>query len=251
MTIGFLGVGDMATYMVEGLCRDRRGDDIVLSPRNAGRAQALADAFGCRVAASNRDVVEAADVVILAVRPADVTAVVAGLPWRQDQSLISVGAGATLADLAAAAPADIVRSMPVSCAAIGESPTAIYPDHAAAHDLFRRLGTVIVLPDEASFGAASVMGAFHGWTYGVIKAATDWVVAQNVPPEQARELVAGMMRGAAGVALAFPETPLDETLERLTTPGGITEAGFRRMAEERGLKAWPEACAAALRHMGA
>jgi pyrroline-5-carboxylate reductase len=39
---------------------------------------------------------------------------------------------------------------------------------------------------------------------------------------------------------------LAETLARLTTPGGITEAGFKRMETVAGLAAWPAACDAAL-----
>ncbi len=249
MAIGFIGVGDMAGYMIEGLCRDGDGGELVLSPRNAERAAAHADTHGCRVAASNAEVVERADTVVLAVRPDRVAEAIADLPWRDGQTLVSVVAGATLADLASAAPAAAVRSMPVSCAAIGESPTAIYPDHPTARDLFERIGSVIVLPDEGAFAAASVMGAFHGWAFAVIKEVADWVAGQGVPEDQARALVAGMMRGGAGIALARPETPLAETLARLTTPGGITEAGFKKMATVEGLAAWPAACDAALRHM--
>jgi len=246
MTIGFIGVGDMASYMVRGLCREGDGSDIVLSPRGAGPAAVLADAYGCRVAASNEEVVAASDLVVLAVRPADVTAALDGLPWREGQVLVSVVAGATLADLAAAAPAVPVRSMPVSAAAIGESPTAIYPDEPATRTLYERLGTVVVLPDEEAFAAASVMGAYHGWVFAVIAQAAAWLEGQGIPADRARALAAGMMRGAAGVAIAAPETPLAETLARLTTPGGITEAGFKRMEKVAGLGAWPAACDAAL-----
>jgi len=249
MRIGFIGVGDMATYMIEGLARGWDSTDILLSPRNAERAADLARRYPCRVAADNAKVVAGSDIVVLAVRPADVAAAIAELPWRQGQTLVSVVAGATLEDLAVAAPAQAVRSMPVSCAAIGESPTAIFPDNEAARWLFDHIGSVIVLPDEGIFTAASVMGAYHGWLFAVIKAGTDWLVAQGLPPREARALAAGMARGAGGVALADPDRPLDETLARLTTPGGITEAGFEAMAETAGLEAWPAACDAALRLM--
>ncbi len=246
MGIGFIGVGDMASYMVHGLCRGSGGGDIVLSPRGAAQAAALAAAHGCRIAANNAAVVADCDMVVLAVRPADVAAVLAGLPWRAGQVLVSVVAGATLADLAAAAPAVAVRSMPVSAAAIGESPTAIYPDHPAARALLERLGTVTVLPDEGVFAAASVMGAYHGWVFGAIAAAAEWLEGEGIPPDPSRALAAGMMRAAAGVALADRDTPLADTLARLTTPGGITEAGFQRMDQVAGRAAWPAACAAAL-----
>lgn len=249
MRIGFIGVGDMAAYMVEGLYRDGQNADVVLSPRGRAKSSALAGRYGCRIAQDNQEVVDLSDLVVLAVRPADVGSALADLAFRSRQVVVSVVAGATLADLAPASPAVAVRSMPVSCAAIGESPTAIFPDNPMARSLYERIGSVVVLSDEALFDAASVMGAYHGWVFAVVKAGTDWLVDQGIPEEAARKLAAGMARGAASVAMAYPDRPLAETLESLTTPGGITEAGFFEMETKAGLAAWPAACAAALRHM--
>jgi len=249
MRIGFIGVGDLAGYMVEGLARAGKAAEITLSPRGRAQSAALAERFCCAVAMDNEGVVRDSDLVVLAVRPDDAVAAVAGLPWRDDQVLVSVVAGATLDDLAVVRPATVVRSMPVSCAAIGESPTAIFPDDPAVRAFYEGLGTVVALPNEDVFAAASVMGAFHGWAFGIVATGTDWLVGQGVPSEAARALAAGMVRGSASVALASPERPLDDTLARLTTPGGITEAGFKRMEEVTGLAAWTAACDAALDHM--
>ena len=58
--------------------------------------------------------------------------------------------------------------MPVSCAAIGRSPTAIFPENAQARELFERVGSVHVLPDEASFEAASALGAYYAWVFALV-----------------------------------------------------------------------------------
>ena len=188
--IGIIGVGHLAGFLVEGL---NRADcpEIVLSPRNVDKSRALAGRFGARVAADNAQVVEAADTVVLATRPDQAVQATAGLPWRAGQTLICVAAGIPLGALAAAAgPATVVRAMPISCTAIGESPTSLYPDDNAARRLFERLGPVHALPDETSFEAASVLGAFYGWVYAMLAEVTAWTEGQGVPSQTARDLVA-------------------------------------------------------------
>ena len=67
--LGFIGAGHLASYTIAGLRRAGDQRDIILSPRNAEKAQQLSSQYDCRVAASNQAVVDAADIVILAVRP--------------------------------------------------------------------------------------------------------------------------------------------------------------------------------------
>jgi len=140
--------------------------------------------------------------------------------------------------------------MPVSCAALGISPTAIWPNDADARSLFARVGTVHPLPDEAAFEAASVGGAVYGWMFALMDRLTGWQVEAGVPPDAARALVALTLRGAATVAMDRFEEPLPDILAGLATPGGITESGLGRLADSEALAAWSEACATALARMG-
>ena len=95
MILGVLGVGHLAASMLAGFQRSGLGpESILLSPR--GKAAALCARHGFRLAADNRDLVERADIVILAVRPAQAPQVVQDLPWREGQLLISVCAGVPL-----------------------------------------------------------------------------------------------------------------------------------------------------------
>ena len=246
-SIGIIGVGHLAGYLVEGLKRAPDCPDIVLSPRNADKSGALAGRFGTRVATNNAQVVEEADTVILATRPAQAVQATSGLPWRAGQTLICVAAGVSLDALAAVAgPATVVRAMPISCAAIGESPTSLYPDDTAARRLFERLGPVHALPDETSFEAASVLGAFYGWVYAMLGEVTAWTEGHGVPPQTARDLVAQTARGASGMILGRPDEPLAAMLESLSTPGGITSRGLEVLEESAAISAWSTACRAAL-----
>jgi len=159
LRVGIIGVGHLASYVVEGLCAANDPPDILLSPRNAERASVLSERFGVRTANDNRTVVSQSDIVILATRPPQALNAATDLPWRAEQTLICVAAGVSCAGLSTvASPARIVRAMPVSCAAIGESSTSLYPDDPNARSLLTRLGPVIALPDESSFAVVGNCG---------------------------------------------------------------------------------------------
>ena len=113
-TLGVIGVGHLAGYMVRGLRRRDREAAIVLSPRNAEQTAKLATKNNCNVAPSNQAVADAADVILLTVRPNDAVDVLQELDLSPRHLVISACAGVKLSDLEnAAAPADVVRIMPI------------------------------------------------------------------------------------------------------------------------------------------
>ena len=136
-SIGIIGVGHLAGYLVEGLRRASPDIEIVLSPRNANRSAHLAAHFGARVAADNQAVVDAVDLILLTTRRDDALAAVEGIAFQPGQTLVSTVANLPLASLEpAVAPATVIRAMPISCAALNQSPTLLWPDNARARALF-------------------------------------------------------------------------------------------------------------------
>ena len=264
--VGLIGVGHLATYLVEGLRRACSPQaphasggspvyspatacprDTILSPRNADRAASLAARFGAVVAASNQAVVDAADLVILSTRPGDAVAAIAGVTFRPEQTVVSVAASLPLGVLQPrVAPATAVRAMPISCAAVNQSPTLLYPDHPQARALFHLLGHVHALPDEPSFISASAISAFYGWVYALLDETVAWTIHAGVPPQTARSLVLETVRGAADMALAQPNQSLAAILDTLATPGGITGHGLHVLHQHQGLTAWTQALQAVL-----
>jgi pyrroline-5-carboxylate reductase len=189
-------------------------------------------------------------VVILATRPDQAVDAIRGLPWRKEHLLISVAAGVTHEALGeVAAPAEVVRAMPVSCAAIGESPTSIYPEHPRIRALFEALGSVIALPDEKSFETASVVGAFYAWNYALLQEVVEWGTSRGLSDEASRHLFTQAMRGATGMVLARSDRPIAEMLGSLATPGGLTELGLDIFGNSKALDRWNEACEAVLRRL--
>jgi pyrroline-5-carboxylate reductase len=241
-SIGIIGAGHLVGYLVAGWRHASPDLQVILSPRNATQVARLAAAYGAAVAPDNRAVAAAAEVIVLATRPPDALAALRGCAFRPEQLVISVAASVRLAELAAAAaPARVVRALPLSCAAVNASPTLLCPDDAQARMLFEPLGTVHALADEAHFIRASVISAFYGWVYALLDETVDWTAAGGLPPALARSLVLETVYGAASLALAEGEQPLTAILDALATPGGITRRGLTVLGQHGGLTAWPAA----------
>jgi len=241
MTLGIIGVGHLAAAILRGISRaGYPAEEVILSPR--GQGPALAAAQGFTLAADNASLVRSAGLVLLAVRPADAAAAVAGLPWRAGQTLASACAGVPIARLAgAAAPAEVVRIMPITAAQLGASPTLVYPMRPALEPLLRAIGSTIALRDESQFEAATVSAAIYGWVQALIRESAGWAGAAGLDAATARALMARTFV-AAGRLADETDTPLDALLAGIATPGGITEAGLARLQDRGVPEAWRAAC---------
>ncbi|MGO4740704.1 pyrroline-5-carboxylate reductase family protein [Bosea sp. 2KB_26] len=243
--IAFLGVGHLAEAMIEGFLRDRQElPHLALSPR--GHGPKLAKRHGLELAERNDALVSGSDIVFLATRPGDAIAAISNLPWRPEHILVSACAGVPLAQLErAAAPARVMRIMPLTAASLGASPTTAFPSFPEVHPLLARLGPVIALENEAQFETATVSAAIYGWVQSLIGLGRDWSVAHGMSPEAARQLAATTFVAAGRMIAERPE-PVETLIANLATPGGITERGLAVLSEHGVQEGWTAACDAVL-----
>src|SRR6266702_1910245 len=144
MRLGFVGCGTITSSMVTGLCSAGSAGPITVSPRNAQVAAGLASRFAnVQVVATNQAVLDACDVVVLAVRPQIAASVLPQLRFRADHHVLSLIAAVPLQYLkSAVAPvASVTRAVPLPSVAHRQGPTAIYPAQPSVKALFDALGT--------------------------------------------------------------------------------------------------------------
>jgi pyrroline-5-carboxylate reductase len=246
-SVGIIGVGHLAGYLVEGLKRTNPSLDILLSQYLGEQTERLVSQFGATPAADNQTVADGADLVLVTTRPGDIVDACRGVSFRSNHTVVSTAAGISLEMLKpAASPATVIRAMPITCAAINRSPTLLFPENPQARALFELLGSVHTLTDEDAFTPASVIAAYYGWVYALLDETVAWTADAGVPPQTARALVLETTRGAAEMGLAHPERELSELLDSLATPGGITRDGLKILEERKSLTAWTEALDAVL-----
>ncbi|MCZ4272489.1 pyrroline-5-carboxylate reductase family protein [Maritalea porphyrae] len=244
VSIGFVGCGHLAQYMIEGLLTAKAPYEIHLFNRTHEKAIAFAKKrSGLCVHDEVQSLVDASSIIVVATRPADVSAAIAACDFSQGQIVLSVAAGVGLADLQKwSAPAIAVRSLPLACVKHNLSPTALFPANEKAERLLFFLGQVHVLPSEDQFGAISALtGAFFAWLIPLLDHASKWGVAAGLEPEQARAFAVETMFGAAHMAAQEPDKSLEDIWTSLATPGGISEQGQNIIEKRGGLSAYGHA----------
>lgn len=242
-TIGILGVGHLASYVVAGLRNAGDKRHILLSPRGKETAERLQLAHDCEIVPDNQTLVDRCNTLLIAVRPAQLESLLEPLTFTPDHLLISCAAGVSLAELKPlTAPALVVRTLPLACAEFGAGAVPLFPDNETAAKLLSQLGELIVFEDEEKFELASTAACMNGWIYDFLDQLSGWFADQGLSLEQARALVTQQVSGATTLASARPELPLGEISASIATEGTFTKTGLDLLREKKAMESWKEAC---------
>jgi pyrroline-5-carboxylate reductase len=217
---------------------------ILLSPRNRDKSALLAAECGCEVLADNQAVVDHSDCVVIATRPDDCLETLAALDFRPRQLLLSVVAGIEVSSLrgAVASDVEIVRAMPVSSADVGSSPTLLYPDNAWLRRFFDHCGNTIAVDNEEWFTRGSILACVYCWFFPLFETLIQATGKAGLPQPLAAELVMGMARGAAELALQKGDTTPAEIAAGIATDGTYSRLGLDLLLQHDAFDPWREAC---------
>lgn len=248
--IGLLGAGRMAQALASGFVRSGLSDAkrvVAYDPHPAaGEAFVSAVGAGTRMLDSAEAVVREARIVLLAVKPHYVAEALASAApgWRADeQLLVSVAAGVTIATLEAGLPAGsrVVRVMPntpcligkgASCYALGGSATETDADEVGR--MLSAVGFASQTPEALLDAVTGVSGSGPAFVYTMIEALADGGVRAGLPRALAAELAAHTVAGAAGMVTSTGEHPA-VLRDAVASPGGTTIAGLAEL-EKNGVR---------------
>lgn len=241
--IGFIGGGNMAQAIFAAILNAEiaPAQRIRVSDPDPQQRAAFGDA-GAHTTDDNNAVAAAAETLILAVKPQIMDEVVGGLAGsvRPDALVVSIAAGIPTSRLEGLLPAGtrVVRVMPntplmVGCgvtAAVGGQ-NATTGDMARVVEIFSAAGTTVQVEDEAHMHAVTALsGSGPAYVFRFIEAMTAAGDALGLPDELSRAMAAGTALGAANLLMNSGQTPA--TLrERVTSPGGTTEAALAVLEE--------------------
>ena len=243
-TTGFIGVGELALYTITGVRQGGYQGSVLLSPRNREKAEYLAAKYDCQVMQDNQSVVANSDYIVIATRPVHCLETLANLEFKAGQVLISVVAGIEVEQLrtALSEQVGIVRAMPVSSAEAGASPTLIYPDNAFVREFFDYCGNTIAVDNEAYFTQGSVLACVYCWFFSLYEELIQSTQGPALPAGLSAELVMGMAKGAAELALASKDISPGDIARGIATEGTFSRLGLDLLEENAAFEPWREAC---------
>ena len=241
----FIGAGNMAEALVKGLTQGGicPAGQITVTDLNEDRLAYMRETYGVETVQDNALAVQAADVVVLAVKPQvfpEVLPVIAGL----DALVISIAAGLLSEGIAEVlgSTARVIRVMPntpalVQCGAAGISPGpgATEADLAFAREMFEAVGIAVQVDESLQDVVTSLSGSGPAYFFYVVEAMLAEAETSGMDRELARALAAQTLIGAGRMVMESGLEP-DELRRRVTSKGGTTAAALA-VLEEAGLGA--------------
>jgi pyrroline-5-carboxylate reductase len=234
--IGFIGGGNMASSLISGLIASGHApEQIWVSDINPDALADLKKQLNVNTSANNDEVVNAVDVVVLAVKPQTLHTVAQSIaaPIQQKKPLVvSIAAGINQNSLSRWLGTDtaIVRCMPNTPALVLTGATALHANAKVsaeqcdlAENILRAVGIALWVDDEAELDAVTaVSGSGPAYFFLLMEAMEKAALELGLGRETARLLVQQTALGAAKIALESAESP-EQLRKRVTSPGGTTQ----------------------------
>ncbi len=241
LTIGFLGAGKMATALAKGFIHAKliTPRQIIASDPLPAATAAFTKEVGAKTTASNVEVAQFADVLILAVKPDQVPGVLADIRdhFTEQHLLISIAAGVPIAKMEVGLGPNprVVRVMPNTPALVGASASAYAlgksarpEDGQLAQKLFSSVGIAFQLREYLLDAVTGLSGSGPAYVYLFIEGLSDGGVAAGLPRDIATKLAAQTVLGGAKMVLDTGLHP-DALKDMVTSPGDTTIEGLHEL----------------------
>ncbi|MFP5218179.1 MAG: pyrroline-5-carboxylate reductase [Actinomycetes bacterium] len=245
-TIALLGVGKLGEALLSGLIRaGTPAGSLIGAEKHPERAAEIAQRYGVRTA-SPAEAVAQADVVLLAVKPQDMLALLGEVAssLRPSTLVVSMAAGITTSLVEGALPdgTPVVRVMTNTPVFVDEAMSAMsagshaQPEHLAlVEEMLSHVGKVVRVPESQQDAVTALSGSGPAYFFYLVEAMIDAGILLGLPRTVAAELIVQTAVGSARMLRETGEHPV-VLREAVTSPGGTTIMAIREM-EDRGVRA--------------
>ena len=256
-TLAIIGTGRIGEALLRGLLGSGWLDpgQVVCTDVSQARCDTLARDHGVRATTDNRVAIDAADVVILALKPQVLVGVVApvGDAFRPSQTVVSVAAGITTATIqdAISGEVPVVRVMTNTPVQVDEAMSVISAgthagerDLAVAEAILGHVGQVIRMDEVHLDAVTALSGSGPAYFFLLAEAMIDAGILLGLPRDVSTQLIIQTMVGSAKMLRDTGRHPV-ELREMVTSPGGTTIAAIRTLESARVRAAFLDAIEAA------
>jgi pyrroline-5-carboxylate reductase len=246
--IGMIGTGNMGKALIDGLIASgtAKAGNIICSDASEQQLAAVREKYGVETTTDNIAVVKAADIVIYAIKPQIMAAVLKETADFLDKNklIISIAAGVPMAAIESLLNKELrlIRVMPNVAVAVKEGATAIAAGGNATQEdiqlalaIFDSVGKSIFLKENYLMDAITgLSGSGPAYIFMIVDALADAGVKMGLSRKDARVLASQTILGAAKLLLETQAHP-GELKDSVTSPGGTAIAGLHTL-EKGGLR---------------
>ena len=244
--IALIGGGRIGEALLAGLITaGHEPGALTVAEPHAGRGGELAERYGVATVTTVAEAVDAADLVVIAVKPDVVSAILPDVAsaLRPGAVVASVAAGVPTTVYEAALPdgTPVVRVMPNTAMLVGRSMSGISGGREAteAHvtlvrEVMDAVGKTLVVPEAKLDALTALSGSGPAYAFLVAEALIDAGVDLGLTRDQATTLATHTIAGAGALMVETSTSPV-ELRAVVTSPGGTTAAAIREL-EKNGLR---------------
>ena len=250
--IGFIGVGNMGQAMIKALLETGTvsATNLFATNRSSSRLKKVQELFQIQPLHNNEELIDLCDVVVLAVKPQDLTQVLEPIAssFHEGHLVLSLAAGFSLKSLKKLLPQVIglARIMPNTAAVVQKAvvgyclATGAEDYEGTVEELLRPLGLVVPADEGESFEALTVScSSGTAFVFELMQYWQEWLEEHGFDAELAQKMTVQTFLGAAVLASESEPMRLADLQEKVTSKKGVTAAGLQSMRElevERALR---------------
>ena len=243
--LGFIGTGNMATAIIKGVVASEmlKGEDIAVYDIATDKAETFAQEYGVRVFASENEIAQKCDKVVLSVKPNVFPLLLGKIDAELKMSnplIISIAAGKTIDFISGCLSYDakIVRVMPNINAKVGGAVSAYCGKSNVSEDelmfvkaLCESFGIAVNISENLFSAYSAIGGCSPAFAYMFIDSLARGAVKNGMPKDIALEVAAGAVLGSAKMILESDEHPW-ALVDQVCSPGGTTIEGVTSLKND-------------------
>jgi pyrroline-5-carboxylate reductase len=243
MKIAIIGGGNLGTSLALGLKKSKKYNpsDITITRRNIKQIKHL-EKEGFNVTSDNKKAVTASKIVVLAVLPQQFDSLMQQIKTNLNPAkhvIVSLITGVSMNDIRKKAGKEIpvVRVMPNTAIAIGESMTCISTDEKSEkyyqeiQKMFETVGVTLPIAEHHMTSATALCACGVAFFLRAIRAASQGGIEIGFHSDEALKMAAQTAKGAAALLLHSGKHPEGE-IDKVTSPEGCTIAGLNEMEHQ-------------------
>lgn len=233
MKLGFVGVGKIATSVIEGIFKAKINvNEIILSPKNRKNSKFLQNKFKkIKIAKNNQEVLDKSNWVVLSVTPKIGKQILKNLKFKKNHIILNFMSTIHNSELKKIIfPAkQIFKIAPLPMIKYNLGPIIIYPKNKMIENFFSRLGKVIATNNEKENKKLWVMTSFMATYLEIFNTAHKWFVKKGVKQNKSKEYINHLFKALNNELLKNSNYSIDKIIKEFQTKGGINEELLKRV----------------------
>ena len=236
MKLGFIGIGEIASAVIKGLCTSNIENTIInLSPRNKENSIYLSNTFSnVKRMESNQQVLNESDIIFISVRPNEAKEILNNLNFKDTHTVVSFIPFLELSELTkiAAPAAKICRAIPLPTAANHNCPIPIFNSDKTVDKIFTFIGQPFIVDTENQLHTLWTLTGFIASFYDLLKELSAWANSNGVNEITANNYIVDMYHSVISQLKKENKIDFNKSLKQASTPNGMNEQALKEIKEQ-------------------